>query len=382
MSTDREDIRTEWIRDMRKIVMPVLGRLAEGVLKEELPVSWHPDRAIYAPLEALGRIAEGVAPFLNGKGGDAEERISRSNVAVALLKAVCAATDPASPEYMNFSEGYGQALVDAAFLAHGIVRAPNLFRKRLPEPARRNLIEALRATRTFTPFVSNWILFSAMIEAGLYTLDEKADMTRVDYAVQMMRRWYVGDGTYSDGDSFHWDYYNSFVIQPMLIDILRVFEKKGRDYDRYLEEAVAHGRRFAAVQEQMIGPDGSWAVFGRSSVYRFGCFQLLAQAAQEHFLPKSVTPAQVRCGLSAAIRRSMDAPGTFDEQGFLKPGICGFQPSLAEEYISVGSLYLCTAAFLPLGLGREDEFWKDADADWTGKKIWSGQDVMRDHAED
>jgi hypothetical protein len=55
-------------------------------------------------------------------------------------------------------------------------------------------------------------------------------------------------------------------------------------------------------------------------------------------------------------------------------------PEIAESYISTGSLYLCTAVFLPLGLPASDEFWSGAPADWTNKKAWSGKPVKVDHA--
>ena len=45
---------------------------------------------------------------------------------------------------------------------------------------------------------------------------------RVDYALRQHEQWYKGDGVYGDGPEFHWDYYNSFVIQPMLLDVLDV----------------------------------------------------------------------------------------------------------------------------------------------------------------
>lgn len=57
------------------------------------------------------------------------------------------------------SEGYGQALVDAAFLAHGIVRAPKMLYHLLDEKGKINLITVLKNTRVFTPFVSNWLFF-------------------------------------------------------------------------------------------------------------------------------------------------------------------------------------------------------------------------------
>ena len=43
---------------------------------------------------------------------------------------------------------------------------------------------------------------------------------RVDYALRQHDQWYKGDGIYGDGPQFHWDYYNSFVIHPMLLDVL------------------------------------------------------------------------------------------------------------------------------------------------------------------
>jgi len=78
----------------------------------------------------------------------------------------------------------------------------------------------------------------------------------------------------------------------------------------------------------------------------------------------------------------MGAKTMFDENGWLVPGIIGRQEELAEGYINIGSLYLCSAVFLPLGLPPEDPFWSAPDEDWTGKKIWSGAPSMIDHAAD
>ncbi|MEQ8535620.1 MAG: DUF2264 domain-containing protein, partial [Imperialibacter sp.] len=49
-------------------------------------------------------------------------------------------------------------------------------------------------------------------------------------------------------------------------------------------------------------------------------------------------------------------------------------------YISTGSLYLCSMAFLPLGLPSNNAFWAEPAADWTSKKIWNGVNVPADHA--
>jgi hypothetical protein len=97
-------------------------------------------------------------------------------------------------------------------------------------------------------------------------------------------------------------------------------------------------------------------------------------------LPENLNPAQVRCALTAVMRRMMEAPGTFDENGWLRIGFCGHQPALAENYISTGSLYLCANGLLPLGLPAADPFWSGPPARWTSQKLWSGESLPADHA--
>jgi hypothetical protein len=76
----------------------------------------------------------------------------------------------------------------------------------------------------------------------------------------------------------------------------------------------------------------------------------------------------------------LEAPGTFDSGGWLTVGFCGHQLHLGETYISTGSLYLCAAIFLPLGLGPGDPFWSAPAEDWTSRRIWRGEDAQADHA--
>ncbi|MOA04321.1 hypothetical protein D3C78_1238690 [compost metagenome] len=130
----------------------------------------------------------------------------------------------------------------------------------------------------------------------------------------------------------------------------------------------------------MIAPDGTYPPIGRSLAYRFGAFHSLAQSAVREDLPAELSPAQVRCALTAVIRRTIEQPGTFTAEGWLQIGFCGHQPDVAERYISTGSLYLCAAVFLPLGLPASHPFWSSAPEEWTSRKAWSGLSFGRDTA--
>ena len=375
--------RRDWLSRLLQIEGNVMDRLAAGELKKTMPLAFHGDRAEYAPLEAFGRSMLGLAPWLEVDAAalDGEERTLQAAWREKAIRCIAMAVDPASPDFMNFTTG-GQPLVDAAFLAHAILRAPKSLAGALPETTRRQLAEAFRSSRGIAAANCNWILFSAMVEAGLHVLGEPWDVMRVLYALRTFQAWYLGDGVYGDGPRFHWDYYNSFVIQPMYVDIVNLLAGENGEIAAMQPAVNAHAARYAGILERMIGPEGSYPVAGRSICYRFGAFQMLAQAALEHMLPPHLTPAGVRCGLTSVIHRVMSAPDMFDGDGWLLPGVYGHQPELAEGYINIGSLYLCTAVFLPLGLSPADPFWADPDDDWTGRRVWDGGHIVIDHAED
>ncbi len=375
--------RREWLDAMLRIAAPVISHLSEGTLKRDMPLQFHPDRAEFAPLEAFGRTLQGMAPWLetNPDNLDEEERRLQSEARDAAMRCIDRAVNPSSPDYMLFDRD-GQPLVDTAFLAHAIVRAQETFRSGLDKGTRSRLADALRASRKILPVNTNWLFFSAMVEAGLYVLGEPYDPMRLMTALRCFREWYAGDGMYGDGPVFHADYYNSFVIQPMYVDLVNLMAETSEEIRQMREEIGRRAARYASVLERMIGPDGSYPVIGRSICYRFAAFHMLAQAAAEHCLEKHLRPAGVRCGLTAVIRRVMSAETMFDKDGWLQPGVIGYQPELAEPYINIGSLYLCTAVFLPLGLAPSDPFWTDPDCDWTGRTVWAGGRIQIDHALD
>lgn len=379
--SDGQKARAYWVEAMWKIAGPVITRLAERRLKATMPVeAVDPRRREYTHLEALGRTLAGLAPWLEA-GGAPEEKPLWEKASRLAREAIDAATDPDSPDYCNFHRGM-QPIVDAAFLAQAILRAPRALWEQLDEPVRANVIAALKATRYGRkPAFNNWLLFAATIEAALARMGEGDwDRMRVDYALRQHEQWYLGDGVYGDGPRFRWDYYNSYVIQPMLLDVLAAVGDQEPEWERMKDPVLRRAQRYAEIQERLIAPDGSYPVIGRSSAYRFGAFQLLAQIAWMRRLPPTLSPAQVRCGLTAVIRRTLEAPGTFDSDGWLRIGVAGHQPEVAESYISTGSLYLCAAVFLPLGLPPEDPFWSDPDQPWTAKKIWSGESAPIDRA--
>jgi hypothetical protein len=346
------DYYSYWLGLLEKTVTPVFTNLS-GI--PETAVS--ADRIQYVRLEALARSLTGAAPFFECKTAGREAEI-RQKLAGNARNTLSEWIDR-----FDFITG-GQPLVEAAFLSHAFLRSPRALWGKLDSVTKEKIIKALKSTHKILPCYNNWLLFSAMVETFLYKIGEEYDRVRVDYAVRQHLSWYKGGGVYGDGPEFHWDYYNSFVISPMLLDIAENTEI----WENMRPEILSNAQKYAEALERLISPEGTFPPLGRSLAYRCGAFHLLAQLALKSLLPDSISPAQVRCGMTAVLKRILES--AFDENGYLTIGFCGAGREKGDSYINGGSVYLCTTAFLPLGLPRESDFWTSADEAWTSVKFW------------
>lgn len=379
--------REYWVKVLYKIAYPVVHSLAEGELKKNLPLELAPNYGLRAGrvtyLEAVGRTMAGIAPWLALPDDESPEGAIRRKLRTELLKGLANGVDPANPDYLDFRTE-NQAIVDAAFMAHAFLRAPDALWKPLDSITKKRFVEEFKSLRNRAAGYNNWLLFSGIIEGFLLSIGEQYDPVRIEFALHKMREWYAGDGWYKDGEKFSMDYYNSYVIHPMLVDLLGVLSNskyQGGHYADHKEYEIALKRmiRHAEFLERIISPEGTYPAFGRSITYRTAAFQALAQVALMEKLPEEITPAQVRCALTKVFYNMYDGDQNFDSRGWLVLGFNGHQPTIADVYTSTGSLYMATLGFLPLGLPASNRFWTDAPADWTSRKAWKGLPVRKDY---
>jgi hypothetical protein len=261
------DERKYWLDTLLRISSPVLTSLSSDQLKRDMPVESRPgkeeDRKRVTYLEALGRTLAGLAPWLELEEDNAAENKLREKFIQLATASIKNAVTPSSKDYLNFTEDK-QPLVDAAFLSHALIRAPKSLWGRLDKETQQYLLTALRSTRTIQPYYSNWLLFTAMIEAALCKFSNEYDVVRIDYALREHQTWYKGDGTYGDGPDFHFDYYNSYVIQPMLLDIAKTVNEKTSALGNELALITKRAQRYAEIQERLISPEGTFPPTGRS----------------------------------------------------------------------------------------------------------------------
>jgi hypothetical protein len=380
--------RAYMVSILERMALPVLERMASGRLRKE----WRPDvsptwdgRPIeVAYMEAFARLIDGLAPWLALPDDNSAEGRLRSRIRNLALESYARSVDPKSPDRLAW-EGHGQTLVDSAYFTSALLRAPDALWKPLDAATKQRIVGVIKGLRRVSPPYQNWLLFASMNEAFLFSAGEDWDPMRVDLTVKLFsQNWYAGDGWYQDGEDFHFDYYNSYVIHPMLVMVLETLTKGSPTFNNLqpkveFDRALKRMRRFGEHLERMIGPDGAYAAIGRSLTYRTAAHQVLGVLALRDWLPKSLSPGRVRAATVAAQRRVFADPSNFDARGFLTIGFTRAQPSLGDWYSNAGSMYIASESLVALGLPANAPYWTAPGEPWTMRLAYSGQDFPKDY---
>lgn len=373
--------REVWSELCYKIARPILENMSKGELQKNMNVEvsprWDGRNVKVTYMEAFGRLMAGISPWLALPDDDTKEGKMRKQLRDWAIQSYKNAVDPNSPDCLLW-EGPSQILVDAAYIAESFMRAPDATWNLLDEITKQRYIERFIGLRVISPAYNNWLLFRAMTESFLLSIGEKADRYALTVAVNKINEWYLSDGWYSDGPEFALDYYNSYVIHPMYIEVLEVCKEKKFWTPISTKLAIQRMQRFNTFIERLISPEGTYPAFGRSVVYRMGAFQTMALAAWKYGLPEGLSNGQVRSALTAVMKNMFAVEGNFDDENYLRLGFAGHQPDLANSYTNNGSLYMTSLVYLPLGLPADHPFWTSPAEPWTSQKAWTGKEFPID----
>jgi hypothetical protein len=375
---------------LARMANPVMGPMSEGRLQARwnpaVSPTWDGRNVKVGYLEAFGRLISGIAPWLALPDSDGAEGRMRAALRQQALASFAHSVDPASPDYLLW-RSEGQPLVDSAFYTQALLRAPKQLWEPLDAATKRRIVTELKALRRVNPPYSNWLLFAAINEVFLLSIGEDWDPLRVDLAVRKINEWYVGDGWYADGQRFHYDYYGSYVIHPMLAQVLDTLSAAdvriaGAPAKELGDVAYRRMQRYAGHLERMIGPDGAYAPIGRSLTYRTAVFQPLGMLAWRKRLPNTLPEGQVRAATIAAQRAIFANPTNFDADGYLTIGFAGAQPTLGDVYSDAGSMYIVAESLIALGLPGSDSYWTAPALPWTSRKAFAGETFPKDYPVD
>lgn len=387
MMGNKENDRAIWCKILTNMANPVLLNMQHGTLHQKMEIETGPiwdNRDIeLGYLGCFCRLMAGISPWLSLPDSDSPESRERERLLEISKECSCNAVDPSNPDKLKWS-GHNQYLVEGAYMAESFLKNYEKLWKQLDNTTQKRYIDVFLKLREIIPYNNNWLLFSAVIETFLNKAEGIGDNYRISNALHKIDRWYVGDGWYSDGPEFSFDYYNSFVIHPMLLECLSELDSKnfepqlieGLSYDKILKRT----QRFAVILERLISPEGTFPLVGRSITYRTAFLQPLAYLAWKESLPGCLPVGQVRSAMNAVINNLFERNQNYNDNGFLCLGFNGHQREITNKYTNNGSLYMASLAFLPLGLPEENSFWTEPEQEWTNKRGWTGKAFERDDA--
>ena len=203
---------------------------------------------------------------------------------------------------------------------------------------------------------------------------------RVDYSLRELQSWYLGDGAYGDGPHFHWDFYNSFVIQPYLLQLMDTVGDQSPSWSS-MRNAYPPAR----------------PTLRRHPGATHRPRRLLSGNRPLHHLPLRSLPSPRRrsppqhppriphatTNPLRPIRRHQTHPQP--HRNLLQRWLAADRPRRPSTrprrnlHLHRQPLSL-QRSWLPLGLPPSDPFWSQPPQPWTSQIIWSGKNSQADHA--
>jgi hypothetical protein len=379
-------MREEWICILLQICNPILDGFITKSIKDTFPKSYsiyshkkhYNENKIF--VELFCRTLMSISTLFQSK-----EFVEKHHYEELLQKTIqCIQSgfslDTDSKLYLDYKNMGDQVIVEMANLAIAFLRTPYLWTQ-IDNITKNKIREAMKFAYNYVfQHQNNWILFKCIIGIFLYKNKWLNDLLPVYFFLQHFETYYIGDGWYKDGPSFHMDYYNSFVILPFLVTIYKELQFINHNYTKYYESTLKKIERHSEFLERLISENGTFPIFGRSAVYRTAIFHALSYTVYLDQLPKSLSYGQVREALNAVIKRMYitSRDHILDEHNYLKLGFSEYQPNMANPYSNSGSVYFALLIFLPLGLDKDHPFWTSTSEDWSQKKLWNYQSIPID----
>lgn len=363
--------RRRWIELMDGLAAPVLCAAQRGELCRIFPET-------ESRLAAGAGVLCGLAPFLSSRPEPGEAPCGERMCAAARSLLF----DITAPDGADSCRVTTPGAEDAVGRSNGLLAFSLLWGKQrlLCVDDGKKLLDYFEQARRLHIYPDvEGLLSRALMELVIHELGGTCDTQLIDYVMTFLMRQNRGNGVFAPEDGYRWGYAHTFFLYPaasLLADELhRWFGRKGEEWRREMRRAL---ERMSVIQARFLAPDGSFPVLGPEVWLRSGAFHTLAYAASRDQLPKSLSSSAVRQALLNLSERTLTPDGTVDEKGFLRPGLCGYQPGLCGSNFARGRLYGCMAVFAPLGLPAYHDFWQNGTGKSPWNQMWSGENVPLD----
>lgn len=336
-------------KEFQEMLIKMLSPLKEhysktkAYLKIGHTAAWYEDIGAY--VEAFSRPLWGLVPFWAGGGENREfEEI--------YLKGIISGSDPQSEEYWGVCHDRDQRFVEMAAFAYSILLTPDKLWNKLNEVQKNNFANWLNQINEHELPDCNWLFFNILVNIALKKEGMPYSEEKMSEYLDRMESFYLGDGWYRDGHSYHKDYYVSFAIHFYSLIYVKFMENEDKERcRRYRERAMQFGKSFIYWFDE----SGEALPYGRSLIYRFAQVSFWSACVLTDCLPY---PIGVIKGIIVRHIEKWMQSEIFDNSGILTLGYKYPCLNMTESYNAPASVYWCMKSFAFLALDDNSEFWK------------------------
>lgn len=298
-----------------------------------------------ALMEGFARILWGLAPYWAGGGKDKDfEKI--------YLTGIINGTNPEQEEYWGEICDVDQKIVETSALGLGLILAPDKIWEPLNDKQKENLYNWLSQVNYVKNSDNNWNFFPVLVNLGFKTVGMPYDKEKIDYSLDRIDSFYIGNGWYTDGNSNQVDYYIAFAMHFYGLIYAKVMEKEDEVRSKtFKERAMLFAKDFI----YWFAKDGSALAFGRSMTYRMAQCCFWSACVYAGIEPYSLG---VMKGIISRNLEWWSQKPVFDNGGVLSIGYAYPNLCMSEEYNGFGSPYWALKAFLILALDDDHPFFE------------------------
>ncbi|WP_099469082.1 DUF2264 domain-containing protein [Konateibacter massiliensis] len=295
-------------------------------------------------MEAFSRPLWGLVPLWAGGTDNVDfEEIYRQGLING--------TNPKHKEFWGGFRKFDQKFVEMAAISYGLILTPEKLWDPLSETEKENLAKWLYGINEYQLPICNWILFAVLVNVALKKLGMPYDKEKLEYYLNGVEEFYLGDGWYQDGDSEQKDYYVSFAIHFYCLFYAKVMGEEDKERsEKYKERAMLFGKTFLYWFDE----DGAALPFGRSLTYRFSQVSFWCACMIADVYPVSM---EIMKGLIARHLNHWLSFPIFDRDHVLTIGYGYPNLIMGERYNGPGSPYWSLKTFAILMLPKNHPFW-------------------------
>lgn len=342
--TMRLDSKKDFQELLLSIVKPLEAYYSEEKAELDLGVTATNYDQKSIRMEAFSRPLWGLVPFWAG-GGECKE------FEAIYQKGLSAGTNPVSKEFWGGFHAFDQKFVEMAAISYGLILTPEKLWTPLSDKEKDNLAKWLYGINDYQLPICNWILFAVLVNIALKKLGKPYDAEKLEYYLNGVEEFYLGDGWYQDGDSGQKDYYVSFAIHFYSLFYAKVMKLEDpKRCKKFKERAEIFGKTFIYWFDE----DGAALPFGRSLTYRFSQVSFWCACIMADVYPFSI---EVMKGLIVRHLEDWFKKPIFDRNHILTIGYGYPNLVMAERYNGSGSPYWSLKTFAILMLPDEHSFW-------------------------